>query len=102
MKLLKSIAQALCGTKNDFWQMIRDGALVLDVRRACEFRREHYKNSINIPLRQLSERIEELRDRRIIIVCRSGKRALQAQVLLERSGIPAMNAGAWQTLIEEK
>ena len=53
-------------------------ALVLDVRDENEFANGHVLGAKNIPVLKLKERIGELeryRDKPVVVVCRSGKRA---------------------------
>lgn len=68
-----------------------DSLLILDVRDENELSGElgYFENSINIPLRSLRDRISELetmKDKEIIIVCRSGMRAVTAAKFLAREG----------------
>lgn len=63
----------------------RKGALILDVRAASEYAREHLSGAVNIPYHDLPERINELpTDQPILIHCASGARSLIAASLLER------------------
>lgn len=53
--------------------------LVVDVREPEEYRAGHLPGAILLPLRSLIERAPELpRDRRILLVCRSGRRSTRA------------------------
>lgn len=53
--------------------------LVLDVREPEEYRAGHLPGAVLLPLRSLIERAPELpRDRRIVLVCRSGRRSTRA------------------------
>jgi rhodanese-related sulfurtransferase len=65
--------------------------VILDVREENELSGElgYFANSINIPLRSLRDRISELetmKDKEIMIVCRSGMRAVTAAKFLSREG----------------
>ncbi|KKG18686.1 hypothetical protein EO98_06510 [Methanosarcina sp. 2.H.T.1A.6] len=65
--------------------------LILDVREENELsgKLRHLENSVNIPVGSLENRISELknvRDREIIVVCRSGMRATRAAEILTRNG----------------
>jgi len=82
--------------------------LILDVREENELSGKlgRLENSVNIPVGSLKSRISELkdaRDREIIIVCRSGKRAERAAEILARNGfgnVKVLKGGmiAWQDL----
>ena len=84
---------------------------ILDVRDENELSGKlgHLKNSINIPVGSLRNRISELetmRDSKIVIVCRSGVRAVTAAGLLDREGfgnVKVLKGGmlAWRELEAE-
>lgn len=60
---------------------------VLDVRLATGWETLHIKNTVNIPLHELPERVNELPDNQPIWVhCASGYRASIAASLIDRSG----------------
>ena len=62
-------------------------ALVLDVRSRTEWDRCRIARSVNIPLAELQERVEEVCSKKIAaIVCASGYRAAIATGILERCG----------------
>lgn len=74
------------------------GALIVDVRTSAEFAQGNAPGSLNIPLDELTQRMEEL-DRRkpIILCCASGGRSAYAQRFLQQSGYTDVhNAGPWQ------
>jgi glyoxylase-like metal-dependent hydrolase (beta-lactamase superfamily II)/rhodanese-related sulfurtransferase len=65
--------------------------VLLDVRESHELRSEigHMANIVHIPLGDLQDRVEELsasRDKVLISICRSGKRAATAANFLQESG----------------
>lgn len=60
-------------------------ALVLDVRSSKEYREGHVPGAVNIPHKQLAERINEIAEfkhRPVITYCKSGFRAGLAQKVL--------------------
>ena len=62
--------------------------LLVDVRTPGEFEGGHVGGAVNVPLIELAERAGKLpRDRRLLIVCRSGYRSSAALSVLERSGL---------------
>ncbi len=72
---------------NEAYQMVQDGALVLDVRTVEEWNEFHVTNSVFIPLDQLPARLNEVpRDRQIVVVCRSGNRSQQGRDILRNAG----------------
>jgi rhodanese-related sulfurtransferase len=63
---------------------------VLDVRTPGEFQSVHIPGACNVPLDLLRERRDEIlrgRDRDVVLVCRSGQRAAQAQETLRAVGL---------------
>jgi hydroxyacylglutathione hydrolase len=62
--------------------------LVLDIRAPGEWSAKHLRDSINLPLTQLQERIEEVpRNRRIAVHCAGGYRSSIAVSILSKHGI---------------
>lgn len=78
-------------------ELIKSGkATVVDVRTRAEFMGGHVKDSINIPLQELPERLEELKKmENIVLCCASGNRSGQATAYLKQQGIKCENAGSW-------
>lgn len=82
-----------------------DGPRLLDVRTPGEFRTAHIPGSYNVPLDTLREHRAELRhhlDEDVILICRSGARAAQAEQALAEAGLPnlrVLDGGvlAWET-----
>jgi glyoxylase-like metal-dependent hydrolase (beta-lactamase superfamily II)/rhodanese-related sulfurtransferase len=76
---------------------------LLDVRSALEYNEVHIKDSINIPIDMLADRINELiqSGKAYIVLCRTGNRSPMAADMLVQSGLPSvkvMNGGTtrWQ------
>jgi rhodanese-related sulfurtransferase len=65
------------------------GLKIVDVRSPAEFEAAHIPGSYNVPLDQLPERRDELRslEGAVVLVCRSGARARQAELLLREIGL---------------
>jgi NADPH-dependent 2,4-dienoyl-CoA reductase/sulfur reductase-like enzyme/rhodanese-related sulfurtransferase len=71
------------------WDSTGD-AFLLDVRQKPELAVEHVPGTVNIPLHELRQRLDELpRDREILVICRSGQRAYYATRLLLQKGFDA-------------
>ncbi|MBL0126587.1 MAG: rhodanese-like domain-containing protein [Flavobacteriales bacterium] len=76
---------------------------VVDVRTPEEFSEGHVVGSVNIPLNEIPERIEELRGlpTPLILCCRSGARSDSAMRYLQQMGLPDVsNGGSWQEVQE--
>jgi len=66
-----------------------EDAVVLDVREDNEYQEGHILESVHIPLAKLGERMDELenlRQKPIIVSCRSGHRSASACARLRKSG----------------
>ncbi len=70
---------------------------IIDVRTPGEFSGGHVKGSINIPLQEVPNRVEEIKKmaQPIILCCASGNRSGQAMNYLNSLGIPCENGGGW-------
>lgn len=90
--------------KADFGELIRRGAVVVDVRSKGEYQTGHLRGSINIPLNNLGTQISKLKkDKPIITCCASGSRSGAARRVLLSSGFAEVyNAGAWTNLRKYK
>ncbi|MFN8143005.1 MAG: rhodanese-like domain-containing protein [Bacteroidia bacterium] len=71
-------------------------ATVVDVRSRMEFMGGNAAGSINFPMDEIEERMEELRNmRNLVLCCASGNRSGMVADFLNASGIPCVNAGSW-------
>lgn len=81
------------------------GPRLLDVRTPGEFRTAHIPGAYNVPMAILREHRAELLshlDEDVVLVCRSGNRAAQAEAALAEAGLPnlrVLDGGmiAWET-----
>lgn len=81
-------------------EFIAKGAIIIDVRSPGEFAGGHIKGSKNIPLNEISTKIDEIKNQNkpVITCCASGMRSSQATSILKQNGIDALNGGGWQSL----
>ena len=66
----------------------------LDVRTDGEYSDGHIPNSIHIPLQDIQSRIseiEKIKDKKIIVYCRSGARSSMASKALLKEGFDVLN-----------
>ncbi|HRO69985.1 MAG TPA: rhodanese-like domain-containing protein [Chitinophagaceae bacterium] len=96
IKLIKRLFKP----KVDFVKLIKQGALVVDVRTKSEYASGHIDGSKNIPLDKIQTEIKTLKqlNRPIVTVCRSGTRSGLAKSILTSAGLEAYNGGAWTNL----
>lgn len=67
----------------------KEKLLLLDVRTEEEYETSHIPNAINIPLNELDSQLSHLenyKDEKLVIYCRSGKRSLFAADFLHENG----------------
>jgi len=99
--MLQTIKNLLgIGPKVDYAQLLKDGASIIDVRTKAEFQQGHIKNSLNIPLNNLSNHYSKIRkDKPVITCCASGMRSAQAKNILKANGFNEVyNGGGWSNL----
>jgi rhodanese-related sulfurtransferase len=89
------------GPKADYAALVREGAIILDVRSKGEYASGHIKKSINIPVDALSSNLSKLKDKNtpIITCCASGMRSASAKSILKANGFTNVhNGGGWNSL----
>jgi rhodanese-related sulfurtransferase len=87
--------------KTDYAQLVKDGAVILDVRSKGEFASGHIRGSINIAVEQLGNSLNKLKNKNkpVITCCASGIRSASAKSILKSNGFTAVyNGGAWNSL----
>jgi rhodanese-related sulfurtransferase len=90
----------LFGKSADYAQLVKDGAIILDVRTPGEYAGGHIKGSKNIPLQSLQQNLSKIpKDKVIITCCASGMRSGSAKSILLSSGFKEVhNGGGWMSL----
>ncbi len=84
----------------DYTQLIKEGAVIVDVRTKGEYAQGSVKGSLNIPLNNLSNSLSRLNKNRVIITCcASGMRSASAKRILKSKGYEQVyNGGSWYSL----
>ncbi len=84
----------------NYADLVKNGAIIVDVRTPGEFRSGHIKGSINIPLDDIRSKTEELKKKNKVVItcCRSGNRSGMAKSMLQSAGIECYNGGPWNVL----
>jgi rhodanese-related sulfurtransferase len=84
----------------NYSQLVKEGALIVDVRSKGEYAGGHIRGSVNIPVDQLSQQLNRLpKDKVIITCCASGMRSATARGMLQSKGYPKVhNGGGWHSL----
>jgi hypothetical protein len=71
--------------------------LVLDVRTPAEFARGHVPGALHIPVQELEKRLGEIPgDRPVLLVCRTGRRAVIAYNILVTARPDMIRSGLWR------
>lgn len=84
----------------DIAKLVKEGAVIVDVRTKSEYQAGHIDGSKNIPLDIIKRETGSLKklNKPIVTVCRSGNRSGMAKAILSSEGIEAYNGGAWTSL----
>lgn len=91
---------SLFGPKVDYATLVKEGAIILDVRTPAEYKGGHIKGSKNVPLQSLTNELGKLdKSKTIITCCASGMRSGQAKAILKSKGFSEVhNGGGWTSL----
>ena len=89
------------GPKVDYAGLVKQGAIILDVRSKGEYLGGNIKGSINISVDTLSDNLSKLKEKNkpIITCCASGMRSASAKNILKSNGYTQVhNGGSWYSL----
>jgi phage shock protein E len=89
------------GPSVNYAEMVKNGAIILDVRSKGEFAGGHIKGSVNISVDTLRNNLAKLKDKdkTIITCCASGMRSASAKSILQSNGyVNVYNGGGWNSL----
>jgi len=86
--------------KADFAELVKAGAIIIDVRTKGEYAGGHIRGSVNIPLDKLVSNLNKLKKNKdIITCCASGSRSASAKGILTSHGFTNVhNGGSWFSL----
>jgi phage shock protein E len=67
----------------------KQGTVIVDVRNPWEFDMEHVPGAKNIPLEEITGKVEELKSLKspLVLYCRSGNRSGMAVNILKQNGV---------------
>jgi rhodanese-related sulfurtransferase len=89
------------GPSVNYAELVKNGAIILDVRSKGEFAGGHIKGSVNISVDTLRNNLAKLKDKNktIITCCASGMRSATAKSILQSNGyVNVYNGGGWNSL----
>jgi len=99
--MIETIKQWLGLTpKTNYKELLAQGAVIVDVRSAAEYKSGHITGAINIPLQTLPQRLTQLnKNKTVITCCASGIRSASAKSILQKHGFTEVyNGGGWYGL----
>lgn len=87
-------------SKKMIQKIIDNGAVIVDVRTPEEYNRGNVSDSINIPLDEIEDHADKLKNMNVPIVlcCASGMRSGSAASILKLYKIECYNGGGWHSL----
>ena len=78
--------------------LVRDGAVLLDVREPNEWNAGHAPQAAHLPLGRISEASKKVKaGKHVVVVCRSGNRSKSATKALISMGFDAVNLSGGMT-----
>ncbi|MBN8575475.1 MAG: rhodanese-like domain-containing protein [Cytophagales bacterium] len=95
MELLKNLFGL--GPKTNYSELLKNGAIIVDVRSKGEYAGGHIKGSVNIPVDSIgtTSRFSD-KNKPIITCCASGMRSGVAKNILKSKGYTQVyNGGSW-------
>lgn len=99
--MIEAIKNMFGFERTDYSKLLKDGAVILDVRSKSEYAGGHIKGSVNITLDSLQNNLNKFKDKNkaIITCCASGMRSASAKSILKANGFSNVhNGGGWQSL----
>ena len=98
--MLRFLKKLLGGASVNYKGLVTNGAIIIDVRSASEYKAGHIPGSKNYPLDNIRSKVAELKklNKPVITVCRSGARSGMAKGILKSAGIEVYNGGPWTSL----
>lgn len=79
--------------------MDKKSSIIIDVRNADEYNKAHADGSRNIPINELEDHLDEIKNMKepVVMVCGGGTRNKRATQLLKEKGIEVSAGGSWKT-----
>jgi rhodanese-related sulfurtransferase len=99
LNFLKNLFKAT--PEPDYSELLKQGAIILDVRTGGEYAGGHIKGSTNIAVDALPHSLKKLKNKEqfIITCCASGVRSSSARKMLKAAGYTSVfNGGNWMEL----
>ncbi len=72
--------------------------VLIDVRVPEQYREGTAYSAVNIPLKELPNRLSELKGKKVVVFCNKGIQADQAMQILEKNRIEAYDGTTWKNV----
>ena len=82
--------------------MSEDNYIIIDIRTAEEYKKEHVIGAVNIPFNEINENGELDKEKTIIVYCQEGDDGSIACTILRELGYGAFDLGTYNTITLEK
>lgn len=81
----------------DVYDLVAEGAQIIDVREANEYANGHIKGTVNIPMSEMRQRLDEIdKTKPVYVHCFTGQRSYNMVLMLQAKGFDAYNvAGSY-------
>jgi len=76
---------------NEAAAALADGARLIDVRTAAEWKQGRAVGATHMPPQRLERQLNSPNGELVLVICRSGNRSGQAAAMLRRAGVDAKN-----------
>lgn len=89
INLKRSIDEKYNIKKEELFQFIKEGTIIIDVRSPQEFKEEHIDGAINLPYYNVNKDAEKIlknKNEKIIVYCSTGQRSRKVQEKLNKLG----------------
>ena len=99
--MFEAIKNLFKSEKVDYAQLVKDGAIIIDVRTAAEYKKAHIDGAKNIPLAEFGHRVKEYTNKEEVYItcCTAGMRSASARSIMKRTGYKKVyNGGGWTGL----
>jgi rhodanese-related sulfurtransferase len=86
--------------RTDIGRLLRQGAVLLDVRTCEEFVGFHFRGAINIPYEEIDNNMETILrlSQPVVVYSSDGRRSRLAAIKLSNRGVTVFNAGSCEEL----
>lgn len=91
------LSKAFSSTENEVLELLKAGAIIIDVRNPGEYSRGCVEGSLNIRLQEIEDNSQKILDlnKSVVFCCAAGLRSGKATIILKKKGLTCLNGGSW-------